>query len=170
MKEIQRLGTSLGIAPLALCGSGGVVVAADPPTQFPTAWASICGSYPRRWRKVLLHIRQNCLGVAPSCRCLKNFMCSSRSLTPRQGRVLDARVAARLSITDQPGAEKPLERTQNADTGTYGAFFELPGHDLYIVRLIIERPLVEQPVALVSVRRLLDSSESLGFDGRLLDS
>jgi hypothetical protein len=63
-------------------------------------------------------------------------------------RVLDARVAARLSVTDQPGAEKPLERTQNADTGTYGAFFELPGHDLYIVRLIIERPLAEQPVAL----------------------
>jgi hypothetical protein len=64
-----------------------------------------------------------------------------------RARVPDARVAARLSITDQPGAEKPLERTQNTDTGTYGAFFELPGHELYIVRLIIERPLAEQPVA-----------------------
>ena len=54
-------------------------------------------------------------------------------------RVSDAVVTAEVSGLGLAGARKKLEPMQIAGTTTYGAFFDLPGFDIYTVKLTIER-------------------------------
>ena len=55
-------------------------------------------------------------------------------------RIPDATVTAQVSGLGLSGTKKTLEPMQIAGTTTYGNFFDLPGYDLYIVKLAIERP------------------------------
>jgi len=61
-------------------------------------------------------------------------------------RVSNARVTAQVSGIGLAGAKKKLEPMQIASTTTYGGFFDVPGFDLYTVRLTIARPGEPQPV------------------------
>jgi hypothetical protein len=54
-------------------------------------------------------------------------------------RVSDAVVTAELSGLGLAGAKKKLEPMQISGTTTYGGFFDLPGFDLYTVKLTVER-------------------------------
>ncbi len=55
-------------------------------------------------------------------------------------RISDAMVTASVFGLGLAGATKALEPMSIADTVTYGEFFDLPGADLYTIRLTIERP------------------------------
>lgn len=61
-------------------------------------------------------------------------------------RVSDASVLAQLSGIGLAGERKNLEPMQLSGMTTYGAFFSLPGRDLYTIRLAIMRPGIRQPV------------------------
>jgi hypothetical protein len=63
-------------------------------------------------------------------------------------RVSDATVAAQVSGLGLSGTTKTLEPMQIADTTTYGGFFDLPGADIYAIRLTIRRPGSPRPVVL----------------------
>jgi hypothetical protein len=65
-----------------------------------------------------------------------------------RARVSDATVTARVSGLGLSGSEKTLEPMNIADTITYGAFFNLPGADLYTISVSIRRPGSQQPVVL----------------------
>ncbi len=54
-------------------------------------------------------------------------------------RVSDGVVTAEVSGLGLPGGNKRLEPMQIGGTTAYGGFFELPGSDLYIVKLTVER-------------------------------
>ena len=54
-------------------------------------------------------------------------------------RVSDAVVTAEVSGLGLAGSKKKLEPMQISGTTTYGGFFDLPGFDLYTVRLTVER-------------------------------
>lgn len=54
-------------------------------------------------------------------------------------RVSDAVVTAEVSGLGLSGSKQKLEPMQIAGTTTYGGFFDLPGFDLYTVRLTVER-------------------------------
>ena len=54
-------------------------------------------------------------------------------------RVSDADVTAEVSGLGLSGSKKKLEPMQIAGTTTYGGFFDLPGFDLYTVKLTVER-------------------------------
>ncbi len=63
-------------------------------------------------------------------------------------RVSNATVTAQVSGLGLSGTEKKLEVMEIAGTTTYGGFFDLPGFDLYTVKLTVERPGVAPPVVL----------------------
>ncbi len=63
-------------------------------------------------------------------------------------RVSDATVTAQVSGVGLAGTKKTLETMQIAGTATYGGFFNLPGRDLYTVKLSIERPGAPRPVVM----------------------
>jgi hypothetical protein len=54
-------------------------------------------------------------------------------------RVSDAVVTAEVAGLGLSGSKKKLEPMQIAGTTTYGGFFDLPGFDLYTVKLTVER-------------------------------
>jgi hypothetical protein len=54
-------------------------------------------------------------------------------------RVSDAAVTAEVSGLGLSGSKKKLEPMQIAGTTTYGGFFDLPGFDIYTVKLTVER-------------------------------
>jgi hypothetical protein len=62
-------------------------------------------------------------------------------------RVSDASVTAQVSGIGLAGAKKKLEPMQISGTTTYGGFFDLPGFDLYAVKLTIDRAGAPQPLA-----------------------
>lgn len=61
-------------------------------------------------------------------------------------RVADAAVKAQVSGIGLSGIKKNLDRMEIAGTTSYGGFFDLPGRDLYTIRLTIERPGQPTPV------------------------
>ncbi len=61
-------------------------------------------------------------------------------------RVSDATVTAQVSSIGLTGSSRSLEPMKIADTITYGGFFDLPGADIYTIRLTIRRPGSERPV------------------------
>lgn len=61
-------------------------------------------------------------------------------------RVADAAVNAQISGIGLSGEKKKLEPMEIANTTSYGGFFDLPGRDLYTIRLTIERPGQPRPV------------------------
>ena len=61
-------------------------------------------------------------------------------------RVSDAAVTAQISGLGLFGSKKKLEPMEIAGTTTYGGFFNLPGRDLYTVKLTVERPGGARPV------------------------
>lgn len=63
-------------------------------------------------------------------------------------RVSDAAVTAQVSGLGLAGSSKTLEPMQIANTTTYGDFFDLPGADIYTIRLTIRRPGSTRPVVL----------------------
>jgi hypothetical protein len=63
-------------------------------------------------------------------------------------RVSDATVTAKVSGLGLSGPEKVLEPMAIANTITYGGFFELPGADLYTIRVTVKRPGSQTPVVL----------------------
>lgn len=63
-------------------------------------------------------------------------------------RVSDADVTAQISGLGLSGTSAKLEPMEIAGTTTYGAFFNLPGRDLYTVKLTIRRSGTIQPVVL----------------------
>ena len=63
-------------------------------------------------------------------------------------RVADANVSAQVSGIGLAGSTKTLEAMQIAGTTTYGAFFDLPGADLYTIKVTIARPGLQRPVAM----------------------
>jgi len=54
-------------------------------------------------------------------------------------RVSDAAVTAEVSGLGLTGSKRKLEPMQIAGTTTYGGFVDLPGFDLYTVKLTVER-------------------------------
>ncbi len=64
-------------------------------------------------------------------------------------RISDAAVTARVSGLGLAGPEKGLEPMTIAGTVSYGAYFDLPGPDLYTIVLTIKRPgAAVQPILL----------------------
>ena len=63
-------------------------------------------------------------------------------------RIPDATVTAQVSGLGLAGPHKQLERMELANTITYGAFFNLPGRDLYRIKLTIQRLGERQPQSL----------------------
>lgn len=63
-------------------------------------------------------------------------------------RITDAAVTAQVSGLGLAGPEKALEPMTIAGTITYGAYFDLPGPDLYTIVLTIKRPAPAQLVTL----------------------
>lgn len=63
-------------------------------------------------------------------------------------RVSDASVTAQISGIGLSGTKKKLDPMEIANTITYGAFFDLPGRDLYTIGLTIQRPGQAKPVSL----------------------
>ena len=63
-------------------------------------------------------------------------------------RIADATVTAQVSGLGLAGTKKALETMQIAGTTTYGDFFDLPGRDLYTVKLAIQRPGTTRPVVM----------------------
>jgi len=61
-------------------------------------------------------------------------------------RISDATVTAQISGLGLSGARQKLEPMEISGTITYGGYFNLPGRDLYTVRLTIERPGVARAV------------------------
>jgi hypothetical protein len=61
-------------------------------------------------------------------------------------RIEDAAVTAQVSGLGLSGAKAVLEPMQIANTITYGAFFNLPGADLYTIRVSVQRPGSQQTV------------------------
>lgn len=55
-------------------------------------------------------------------------------------RIADATITAQVSGLGLAGTKKKLDPMEIANTITYGAFINLPGPDLYTVRLTVERP------------------------------
>jgi hypothetical protein len=62
-------------------------------------------------------------------------------------RVSDATVTAQISGLALSGPTRKLESMEIAKTISYGGFFDLPGPDLYTIRLAVQRP-GSQPVVL----------------------
>jgi hypothetical protein len=60
-------------------------------------------------------------------------------------RIADAAVTAQVSGLGLAGAVMVLEPMSLASTVTYGAYFDLPGPDLYAIALTVKRPAAEQP-------------------------
>jgi len=54
-------------------------------------------------------------------------------------RISDATVTAQVSGLGLAGTRKKLDPMEISKTVTYGAFFHLPGRDLYTVKLAVER-------------------------------
>lgn len=63
-------------------------------------------------------------------------------------RISDATVMAQVSGLGLAGRKRALEPMDIAGTRTYGAFFDLPGRDIYTVKLTIERPGAAKPVVI----------------------
>ena len=63
-------------------------------------------------------------------------------------RVTDAAVTAQVSGLGLSGATKKLDPMQIGGTTTYGAFFALPGRDLYTVSVSVQRADAARPVRL----------------------
>lgn len=63
-------------------------------------------------------------------------------------RISDAMVTAQVSGLGLSGPKKAMEPMTIAGTTTYGAYFELPGVDLYTIVLTIKRPGATKPVTL----------------------
>jgi hypothetical protein len=63
-------------------------------------------------------------------------------------RIANAAVTARLAGLGLSGPQEKLEPMNIANTITYGSFFDLPGADLYTIKLTIERPGLRQPVVM----------------------
>jgi hypothetical protein len=63
-------------------------------------------------------------------------------------RISDATVTAQVSGLGLSGSKARLEPMEIAGTISYGGFFNLPGRDLYTVRLTIGRPGSQRPVVL----------------------
>jgi hypothetical protein len=61
-------------------------------------------------------------------------------------RVSEAVVTAEVAGLGLSGSKKKLEPMQMAGTTTYGGFFDLPGFDLYTVRLTVERSVASPAV------------------------
>jgi hypothetical protein len=63
-------------------------------------------------------------------------------------RISDAAVSAQISGIGLAGTSKNLDAMLIAGTTTYGAFFDLPGADLYTIRVTIERPSAQRAVVM----------------------
>ena len=63
-------------------------------------------------------------------------------------RIADAAVTAQVSGLGLAGPEKVLDPMTIAGTVTYGAYFDLPGPDLYAIALMIKRPATTRPITL----------------------
>jgi hypothetical protein len=61
-------------------------------------------------------------------------------------RITDATVTAQVSALGLSGPNKVMEPMTIAGTVTYGAYFELPGADLYTIVLTIKRAAATTPV------------------------
>jgi hypothetical protein len=68
--------------------------------------------------------------------------------TASGARISDAAVTAQVSGLGLSGTKTALETMQIAGTTTYGGFFDLPGRDLYTVKLAIQRPGTTRPVVM----------------------
>ena len=66
--------------------------------------------------------------------------------TATDARISDASVTAQVSGLGLAGTKKKLDPMEIANTITYGAFFDLPGLDLYTVSLTVERPGGDRPI------------------------
>jgi|SRR6516165_647093 hypothetical protein len=66
--------------------------------------------------------------------------------TASGARVSDAAVTAQISGLGLSGNSKKLEPMEIAGSTTYGAFFNLPGRDLYTVKLTIDRSSSPRPL------------------------
>lgn len=62
-------------------------------------------------------------------------------------RVTDATVTAKISGLGLSGVEKEFEPMNIGNAITFGGFFDLPGADLYAIRLMIRRPGSPKPLA-----------------------
>lgn len=62
-------------------------------------------------------------------------------------RVTDAAVTGKISGLGLSGVEKAFEPMTFGNAITFGGFFDLPGADLYAIRLMIRRPGSPEPLA-----------------------
>lgn len=68
--------------------------------------------------------------------------------TKTGARIEDAAVTAQVSGLGLAGSEKVLDTMTIAGTVTYGAYFDLPGPDLYAIALTVKRPDTAEPIML----------------------
>jgi hypothetical protein len=129
-------------AVLALCTAAGAVRAAED-AQFKTAdglavylglvSAAIVKGHPSG------HSEQTMHGGAPSGPREYHLVIAVFDAATSV-RISDAAVIAQVSGLGLAGDTKALEPMSIAQTSTYGGFFDLPGRDIYTVKLKIQRP------------------------------
>ena len=150
MSKFQRLGMSVGAAVLALWASiGAASAAADSLYKTANGLAVYLGVVPAEIVK------------GPPPHSTERPMHGRVPRGPHEFHVVaaifdaatstsvsDANVTAQVSGLGLSGTKKTLEPMEIAGTKTYGGFFDLPGPDLYTVRLTIERPSTGRPVVL----------------------
>ena len=148
MSQFRRLGMSIGASVLALCASIGAALAtADSLYRTANGLAVYLGVVPAEIVKgPPPHSTERPMhGRVP--RGPHEFHIVAAIFdAATSARVSDASVTAQVSGLGLSGAKKSLEPMEIAGTTTYGGFFDLPGPDLYTVRLTIERPSTGQRV------------------------
>lgn len=154
MCNLQVLKRNLGFAFATLClftisCSSMAVAADDPPYKLAGGLAIYTGVVPAEIVKghPSPHAEKTMHGGAPKG--AHEYHVVAAIFDAKSGaRVSDASVTAQISGLGLSGAKKKLDPMEIASTVTYGEFFDLPGPDLYTIRLTIERPGQPNPVSL----------------------
>ena len=154
MCNLQVLKRNLGFAfamlsLLAVSCNSMAVAADDPPYKLAGGLAVYIGVVPAELVKghPSQHAEKTMHGGAPIGAHQYHVVAAIFDATSG-ARVSDASITAQISGLSLSGTKKKLDPMEIASTLTYGAFFDLPGRDLYTIGLAIERPGQPKPVNL----------------------
>lgn len=134
---------------LAVSCSSRAVAADDPPYKLAGGLAVYIGVVPAELVKghPSQHAEKTMHGGAPKGAHQYHVVAAVFDATSG-ARVSAASITAQISGLSLSGTKKKLDPMEIASTLTYGAFFDLPGRDLYTIGLAIERPGQPTPVNL----------------------
>jgi hypothetical protein len=154
IRNLQLLSRTLGLAVVMLCvviisWSSLATAAEDAPYKTADGLAVYIGVIPAEIVRghPSGHAEQTMHGGAPIG--VHEYHVVAAVFDATSGaRVSDAAVTAQISGLGLSGTKTKLDRMEIANTISYGGFFDLPGRDLYTIRLTIERLGQPNPVSL----------------------